>query len=80
MAYGAWNRSSRRSGGNRPVRLVVPRLTADEARVMVQREHIRAEFGEEGVRRFDAAMHEALQPEREKEVGHVPVATTARRH
>mgnify|MGYP001609219982 FL=1 len=56
MTQGHWNRSGRRAGGTRPARLVVPTLTADEARIMTQRERIRTEFGEDGVRRFDTAL------------------------
>ena len=56
MAQSNWNRGGRRSGGNRPVRLVVPTLMADEAHIIIQREQIRTKFGEDGVRRFDTAL------------------------
>lgn len=55
MAHSAW-KSGRRSGGNRPARIVVPSPAAGEAHIVLQRERIRAEFGAEGVRRFDAAL------------------------
>ena len=63
MGQSAWNRSGRRSGGSRTARLVTPRMTADEALVSAQRERVRAEFGEAGVRRFDAALLARAQEE-----------------
>ena len=56
MARSAWNRSRRRSGGNRPARIVVPSPAAGEAHIVLQRERTRAACGAEGVRRFDAAL------------------------
>ena len=63
MGQSTWNRRGRRSGGPRTVHLVTPRLTADEALVYAQRERVRAEFGEAGVRRFDAALLARAQEE-----------------
>lgn len=59
MSGGVWNRSGRRSGGDRPARIRLPGLRSwltDEIAVFQQREKIRAEFGEEGVKRFDEEM------------------------
>lgn len=49
---GHWNRVGRRSGGNRPAKIIVPKLTADDLEIMRQEALIRAEFGEEGVKRY----------------------------
>jgi hypothetical protein len=65
MAASHWNRSARRSGGQQPARIVLPRLSADAVLIIAQRERIRAEFGEGGVRAFDKAL-------REKEDTHAP--------
>lgn len=56
MAANHWNRNGRRSGGQRPQPIIVPLLTADEVAIVVQRERIRAEFGEAGARKFDEAL------------------------
>lgn len=54
---GIWNRAGRRSGGDRPTRIFVGAgerpLEQDDAEIYLEREKIRVEFGEEGVRRFD---------------------------
>ena len=65
MAESTWNRSARRSGGQQPARIVLPRLSADDMLIIAQREQIRAEFGEVGVRAFDKAL-------KGKEDKHVP--------
>lgn len=56
MAEGIWNRSSRRSGGHRPGKIILPSLTAEDILIMHQREQIRAEFGQVGVERFGALL------------------------
>ena len=48
-----WNRQGRRSGGSRPFSIPVPPVPREDAIIIQQREKIRAEFGEEGVKRFD---------------------------
>ena len=65
MAESHWNRSARRSGGQWPARIVLPRLSAEDVLIIAQREQIRAEFGEAGVRAFDKAL-------KEKEDKHAP--------
>ena len=67
MTKGTWNRSARRAGGSRPASIMVPQLTADEAIVIAQRERIRAEFGEEGVRRVDAVLQEHMREDNPEE-------------
>lgn len=63
---GHWNRAGRRSGGDRPARIIVQGsggpFTKDDAEILLQRERIRAEFGEEGVRRFDEELLKTSYP------------------
>jgi hypothetical protein len=47
-----WNRSARKSGGDKAAKIHVPRLTKEDAEVMIQVEKIRQEFGEDGVRKY----------------------------
>ena len=58
MSDNHWNRSGRRAGGSRPRLFLVPSVTADELLLFAQRERIRAEFGETGVRTFDTMLQE----------------------
>jgi hypothetical protein len=54
MSGGHWNRAGRHSGGNRNFRFRGIGIgTREEAIIWAQREKIRSEFGEEGVKRFD---------------------------
>jgi hypothetical protein len=47
-----FNRSARRSGGNRPARFNLPNLTKQDLEILQQEEMVRREFGEEGVKKF----------------------------
>jgi hypothetical protein len=49
---GHWNRAGRRSGGYRPGKIVMSRLSKPELELLKQESEIRREFGEEGVKRF----------------------------
>lgn len=53
MTGAHWNRSARRSGGARPVKIYVPVPIAEDIEIARQREAIRKEFGGAGVKRFD---------------------------
>jgi hypothetical protein len=50
---GQWNRGGRRGGGDPPFKINVPGISANDAAIFFQRELIRREFGDEGVKRFD---------------------------
>ena len=50
--HSEWNRSARRSGGNRPARFLLPNLSREDVEILRQEAEVRREFGEEGVRRF----------------------------
>lgn len=50
MTGGTWNHSGRRSGGERPFRIIVSK---NELEIFLQREAIRREFGEAGIKRYD---------------------------
>jgi hypothetical protein len=51
---GHWNRAGRRSGGDRPFHVRGLGIgTREDGIILAQREAIRREFGEEGVKRFD---------------------------
>lgn len=52
MAGGKWNRSARRSGGHRPVPIVVPPLGKADAELLMMIEKVRRDFGEAGVKRL----------------------------
>ena len=67
MAESHWNRSARRSGGQQSAHIVLPRLSADDVLVIAQRERIRVEFGEEGVRRVDAVLQEHMREDNPEE-------------
>lgn len=61
-----WNRASRRGGGERPFRIQLPGLRSwlrEEIEIHQQRERIRAEFGEEGVKRFDEMLEKKAKGE-----------------
>ena len=67
MNGGNWNRAARKSGGHRPAKIIMPKLTADDLEIMRQEALIRAEFGEEGVKRYrelllKKAKEEGTQP------------------
>jgi len=49
---GYWNRAGRRGGGYRPAKFFLPRLSSDDIEIMKQEAEIRAEFGDEGVKRY----------------------------
>lgn len=49
---GQWNRSARKSGGDRRAFIPTAPLTRDDVELIRQEQEIRKEFGEEGVRRF----------------------------
>lgn len=57
---GQWNRSSRKSGGYRPQRLLVPniKLTAADIELLRQEAEIGRAFGPEGVKRFWQAIEQ----------------------
>lgn len=52
MSQSHWNRVGRRSGGSKPAKIHAPKLSRDDAILLAQEAAIRAEFGEEGVKRF----------------------------
>ena len=52
MANSAFNRQTRKSGGERPARFSVPNLSLEDLEIIRQEAVIRNEFGEEGVRLF----------------------------
>lgn len=59
MSGGYFNRGARRDGGDRPFKIKLPglrRWLRDEIAIFQQREKIRAEFGEAGIKRFDKEM------------------------
>lgn len=63
---GVWNRAGRKGGGDRPFKITLPGLRPwlrDEIILFRQREKILAEFGEEGVKRFDATLKEKAEKE-----------------
>ncbi len=61
---GHWNRAARNGGGEKP--FIVRGIgvgSREDAILYVQREKIRAEFGEEGVKKFDAMLAEKARRE-----------------
>ena len=52
---------------------MLPHLSADDVLVVAERERIRAEFGEEGVCSFDAALRERIQQAKGVEKAQAPV-------
>ena len=58
---GVWNRAARRSGGDRKAKIMLPPISKDDAQIIMQREKIRAEFGEAGVKRFDEELERKAQ-------------------
>ena len=51
-----YNRSARRSGGERPARFSLPNLSPEDVEILRQESIVRGRFGEEGVKRFWEAM------------------------
>ena len=47
-----YNRSARRSGGERPARFSQPNLSPEDVELLRQEAIVRARFGEAGVKRF----------------------------
>lgn len=50
---GQWNRSGRKSGGFRSTKIIMGPRDGDYATIHEQREEVRRQFGEEGVKKFD---------------------------
>jgi hypothetical protein len=68
VAGGIYNRAGRRSGGVRPFKITLPSLRPwlrDEIVLFQQREKIRAEFGEDGVKRFDEELKKRARKDRQ---------------
>jgi hypothetical protein len=64
---GYTNRAGRRSGGSRPAKMYLPRMSADDLRLMATIEKVRQEFGEAGVERFMQLLEEHARGREEDE-------------